>query len=185
MNMNWADWAVLAMMAVVMFFIPIVIGKYIDMRVRLSVNTSELNWSRRAASMEFLLAAKMWRCVPGYAFAILPDGRVFGFLGSMVAEASILGCEMVYFEVMTDRDHKGLNDQEIKLRVPDLGTLWRGKMGDVIVYFEAVYGKGLRNALGVDVREAAAFHVELQSVRAGIAAKAAKSGKEEMEVSNG
>lgn len=33
MNMNWVDWAVLAMMAVVMFFIPIVIGKYIDMRV--------------------------------------------------------------------------------------------------------------------------------------------------------
>ena len=185
MNMNWADWAVLVTMAVVMFFIPIVIGKYIDVRVRLSMKTNELNWSRHAASMGFLLAAKMCRCVLGRAFAILPDGRVFSFPGSMVAEASILGCEEVFFEVLTDRDRKGLNDQEIKLRVPDLGTLWRGKMGDVIVYFEKVYGKELVNGLGVDARDAAAFHVELQSVRAGIAAKAAKSGKEEMEVSNG
>ena len=172
MNMNWADWAVLAMMAVVMFFIPIVIGKYIDMRVRLSVKDKELNWSRRAVSMGFLLAAKMCQDVPGHAFAILPDGRVFGFPGSMVAEASILGCEEAYFDVMTDRAGKGMADEEIERRIPDQGTLWRGKMGDVIVYFEAVYGKGLRNALGVDVREAAAFHVELQSVRAGIAAKA-------------
>ena len=172
MNMNWADWAVLAMMAVVMFFIPIVIGKYIDMRVRLSVKNKELNWSRRAVSMGFLLAAKMCRDVPGHAFAIMPDGRVFAFPGREVAEASILQCEAVYFEVMTDRDRKGLNNQEIKLRVPDQGTLWRGKMGDVIVYFEAVYGKALRNALGVDACDALAFHAELQSVRAGIAAKA-------------
>ena len=172
MNMNWADWAVLAMMAVVMFFIPIVIGKYIDMRVRLSVKDKELNWFRSAASMSFLLVAKMRRCVPGRALVILPDGRVFAFLGSEVAEASILGCEAVYFEVMTDRDRIGLNNQEIKLRVPDQGTLWRGKMGDVIVYFEAVYGKALRNALGVDACDALAFHAELQSVRAGIAAKA-------------
>ena len=81
--------------------------------------------------------------------------------------ASILGCEEVYFEVMTDRARRGMDDEEIKLRVLDLGTLWRGKMGDVIVYFEAVYDKGLRNALGVDMCDAAAFHVELQSVRAG------------------
>ena len=172
-------------MAVVMFFIPIVIGKYIDMRVRLSVKDKELNWFRKAASIEFLLAAQMWRSVPGHAFAILPDGRVFGFLGCKVAEASVLACEEAYFDVMTDRAGKGMADEEIERRIPDQGTLWRGKMGDVIVYFEAVYGKGLRNALGVDVREAAAFHVELQSVRAGIAAKAAKSGKGKMEVSNG
>ena len=176
MNMNWADWAVLAMMAVVMFFIPIVIGKYIDMRVRLSVKYAvkdkELNWFRKAASIEFLTAAQMWRSVPGHALAILPDGRVFGFLGCKVAEASILGCEEAYFDVMTDRAGRGMTDEEIERRVPDQETLWRVKMGDVIVYFEAVYGKGLRNTLGVDVREAAAFHVELQSVRAGIAAKA-------------
>ncbi len=172
--MNWADWAVLAMMAVVMFFIPIVIGKYIDMRVRLSVKHKELNWSRRAVSMGFLLVARMRRSVPGRALVILPDGRVFAFLGSEVAEASILGCEAVYFEVMTDCDRKGLNDQEIKLRVPDQGTLWRGRMGDVIVYFDAVFGKGLRDALGVDEYKAMSFHVELQSVRAGIAAKAGK-----------
>lgn len=172
MNMNWADWAVLAMMAVVMFFIPIVIGKYIDMRVRLSVKDKELNWFRKTAATEFLLAAKMWRCVPGHAFAILPDGRVFGFLGCKVAEALILACEAVYFEVMTDRAGRGLADEEISRRVPTGESMWRVKMGDVIVYFEAVYGKGLRNALGVDVCDAAAFHVELQSVRAGIAAKA-------------
>jgi hypothetical protein len=93
MNMNWADWAVLAMMAVVMFFIPIVIGKYIDMRVRLSVKHKELSWSRRAVSMGFLLAAKMCRDVSGHAFAIMPDGRVFAFPGRKVAEASILQCE--------------------------------------------------------------------------------------------
>lgn len=177
MNMNWADWAVLAMMAVVMFFIPIVIGRYIDMRVRLSVNKNEINWSRCTVSMALLLAAKMCRCVPGRALAILPDGRVFAFPGSEVAEALVLGCEEVYFEVMTDRDRKGLNDREIELRVPPLRcphlvTFWRGKMGDVIVYFEAVYGKELRSALGVDACDATAFHVELQSVRAGIAAKA-------------
>jgi hypothetical protein len=168
MNMNWADLAVLAMMAVVMFFIPIVIGKYIDMRVRLSVKHKELSWSRRAVSMGFLLAAKMCRDVPGHAFAIMPDGRVFAFPGRKVAEASILQCEEVFFEVLTDRGRKGMDDEEIERRVPDQGTLWRGKMGNVIVYFESVYGKGLRNALGVDVREAAAFHVELQSVRAGV-----------------
>lgn len=182
MNMNWADWAVLAMMAVVMFFIPIVIGKYIDMRVRLSVKHKELNWSRRAVSMGFLLAAKMWRCVPGHAFAIMPDGRVFGFLGCKVAEASILACEEVYFELMTDRAGRGLADEEISRRVPTEELMWRVRMGDVIVYFEAVYGKGLRNALGVDACDAAAFHAELQSVRAGIAAK---SGKEETEVCDG
>lgn len=140
--------------------------------MKYAVEDKELNWFRKAASIEFLLAAEMWRRVPGHAFAILPDGRVFGFLGCKVAEASMLACEEVYFDVMTDRAGRGMADEEIERRVPDQGTLWRGKMGDVIVYFEAVYGKGLRGALGVDVREAAAFHVELQSVRAGIAAKA-------------
>ena len=172
MNMNWADWAVLAMMAVVMFFIPIVIGKYIDMRVRLSVKHKELSWSRRAVSMGFLLAAQMWRRVPGHALAIMPDGKVFGFLGCKVAEASMLACEEAYFDVMTDRGGRGLADEEISRRVPDGESMWRVKMGDVIVYFEAVYGKGLRNALGVDACDASAFHAELQSVRAGIAAKA-------------
>ena len=172
MNMNWADWAVLAMMAVVMFFIPIVIGKYIDMRVRLAVKDKELNWFRKAASLEFLLAAQMWRSVPGHAFAILPDGRVFGFLGCKVAEASMLACEEVYFDVMTDRAGRGMADEEISWRVPTGDSMWRVKMGDVIVYFEAVYGKALRNALGVDACDASAFHAELQSVRAGIAAKA-------------
>ena len=172
MNMNWAAWAVLAMMVVVMFFIPIVIGKYIDMRVRLSVKNKELNWSRRAVSMGFLLAAKMCRDVPGHAFAIMPDGRVFAFLGCMVAEASVLGCEGVYFDVMTDCAGRGMADDEISRRVPTEELMWRARMGDVIVYFEAVYGKGLRNALGVDEYKAMSFHVELQSVRAGIAAKA-------------
>ena len=172
MNMNWVDWAVLAMMAVVMFFIPIVIGKYIDMRVRLSVKHKELSWSRRAVSMGFLLAAKMCRDVPGHAFAIMPDGRVFAFPGSEVAEALVLGCEEAYFDVMTDRAGRGMADEEISRRVPTGESMWRVKMGDVIVYFEAVYGKGLRNALGVDACDAAAFHAELQSVRAGIAAKA-------------
>ena len=176
MNMNWADWAVLAMMAVVMFFIPIVIGKYIDMRVRLAVKDAvkdkELNWLRKAASIEFLLSAQMWRSVPGHAFAIMPDGRVFGFLGCKVAEASMLACEAAYFDVMTDRAGKGMADEEISFRVPLGDSMWRVKMGDVIVYFEAVYGKALRNALGVDACDAAAFHAELQSVRAGIAAKA-------------
>ena len=172
MNMNWADWAVLAMMAVVMFFIPIVIGKYIDMRVRLAVKDKELNWFRKAASLEFLLAAQMWRSVPGHAVAIMPDGRVFGFLGCKVAEASMLACEEVYFDVMTDRAGRGMADEEISWRVPTGDSMWRVKMGDVIVYFEAVYGKALRNALGVDACDASAFHAELQSVRAGIAAKA-------------
>jgi hypothetical protein len=176
MNMNWADWAVLAMMAVVMFFIPIVIGKYIDMRVCLAVKDAvkdkELNWLRKAASIEFLLAAQMWRRVPGHALAIMPDGKVFGFLGCKVAEASILACEEAYFDVMTDRGGRGLADEEISRRVPVGESMWRVKMGDVIVYFEAVYGKGLRNALGVDACDASAFHAELQSVRAGIAAKA-------------
>ena len=182
MNMNWADWALLAMLAVVMFFIPIVIGKYIDMRVCLSVKNKELNWSRRAVSMGFLLAAKMCRDVPGHAFAIMPDGRVFAFPGRKVAEASILQCEEVFFEVLMDRGRKGMDDEEISRRVSTEELMWRARMGDVIVYFEAVYGKGLRTALGVDEYKAMSFHVELQSVRAGIAAK---SGKEEMEVSNG
>ena len=176
MNMNWVDWVVLAMMAVVMFFIPIVIGKYIDMRVRLAVKCAvkdkELNWFRKAASVEFLLAAQMWRCVPGHAVAIMSDGRVFGFLGCKVAEASILGCEEAYFELMTDRGGRGMADEEISRRVPTGESMWRVKMGDVIVYFEAVYSKALRNALGGDACDAAAFHVELQSVRAGIASKA-------------
>ena len=178
MNMNWADWAVLAMMAVVMFFIPIVIGKYIDMRVRLTVKYAvkdkELNWFRKAASIEFLLAAQMWRSVHGHALAIMPDGRVFGFLGCKVAEASMLACEKVYFELMTDCAGRGMADEEISRRVPTGESMWRVKMGDVIVYFEAVYGKDLRAVLGVDACDAAAFHVELQSVRAGIAAKADK-----------
>lgn len=176
MNMNWVDWAVLAMMVVVMFFIPIVIGKYIDMRVRLTVKYAvkdkELNWFRKAASIEFLLAAQMWRSVPGHALAIMPDGRVFWFLGCKVAEASMLACEEVYFDVMTDRGGRGMADEEISRRVLTGESMWRVKMGDVIVYFEAVYGKALRHALGVDACDAAAFHAELQSVRAGIAAKA-------------
>lgn len=172
MNMNWADWAAPAIMAVVMFFIPIVIGKYIDMRVRLLMKNKELNWSRRAVSMGFLLAAKMCRDVPGHAFAIMPDGRVFAFPGRKVAEASVLACEEVYFEVMTDHAGRGMDDEEISRRVSTGESMWRVKMGDVIVYFEAVYGKALRHALGVDACDAAAFHVELQSVRAGIAAKA-------------
>ena len=84
--------------------------------------------------------------------------------------------------MMTDRAGRGMADEEISRRVQTGESMWRVKLGAVIVYFEAVYGKGLRNALGVDARDAAAFHVELQSVRAGIAAKAAKSGKEETEV---
>lgn len=181
MEKSWIDWAVLAAIGAVGFLFPFVIGKYIDMRVRLSVKTNELNWCRRAASMAFLLAAKMCRCVPGHAFAILPDGRVFGFLGCKVAEASVLGCEEAYFDVMMDRAGRGMADEEISRRMPTGKSMWRVKLGDVIVYFEAVYGKGLRNALGVDVCDAVAFHVELQSVRAGIVAKA---DKEETEVSN-
>ena len=84
----------------------------------------------------------------------------------------MLACEEVYFEVMTDRAGRGLADEEISRRVSAGESMWRVKMGDVIVYFEAVYGKALRNALGVDACDAAAFHAELQSVRAGIAAKA-------------
>ena len=92
----------------------------------------------------------------------------------------MLACEEVYFELMTDRGGRGMADEEISRRVPTGESMWRVKMGDVIVYFEAVYGKGLRNALGVDACDAAAFHVELQSVRAGIAAKAGGAKAEEV-----
>ena len=167
MNMNWADWAVLVNMAVVVFIIPFVVAKYIDVRVRLLMKTNELKWSRYTSSMGFLLAAKMCRCVPGHAFAILPDGRAFAFPGSEVAEALVLGCEEVYFDVMTDRAGRGMADEEISRRVSTEEFMWRARMGNVIVYFEAVYGKGLRNALGVDEYKAMSFHVELQRVRAG------------------
>ena len=146
----------------------------------MSVKDKELNWFRKAASIEFLLAAKMCRYVPGHAFAILPDGRVFGYLGCVVAEASILGCEKAFFKVMTDRARRGMDDEEISRRVSTEELMWRARMGDVIVYFEAVYGKGLRNALGVDEYKAMSFHVELQSVRAGIAAKAGGAKAEEV-----
>ena len=182
--MMWIELAVCAIALILTFLMPWIINKYIAMSIRLQIAENEGELVRRTASMEFLLAAKMCRCVPGHAFAILPDGRVFGFPGSKVAEASVLGCEKVFFEVLTDRAGRGMADEEISRRMPTGESMWRVKMGDVIVYFEAVYGKGLRNALGVDARDAAAFHVELQSVRAGIAAKAAKSGKEETEVCN-
>ena len=167
MNMNWTDWAVLVTMAVVMFFIPIVIGKYIDMRVRLAVKNENCCRDRLTLSVGLQLQASLWRSVVGLAYVILPDGRVFAFPGRKVAEAAILGCDAGYFKVMTDRGRRGLEGDEISRKFPDSGTVWRVKMGDAIVYFETVFYKGLRSVLEVEAVEVSTFWTELESVRAG------------------
>ena len=171
MNMNWVDWAVLAMMAVVMFFIPIVIGKYVDAKIKLSMATAGAAVARSTVATGFLLESKMWRSVVGQAFVILADGRVFAFPGRKVAEAAFLNCAKVYFDVMTDRGRRGLDIDEIERKLPEDGMIWRVKVGDgdAIVYFDTIFDKGVRTALGVDSVEVSAFWAELESVRAGAA----------------
>lgn len=171
MNMNWADWAVLAMMAVVGFLLPFVIGKYVDAKIKLSMVTAGAAIARSTVATGFLLESKMWRSVVGQAFVILADGRVFAFPGRKVAEAAFLNCAKVYFDVMTDRGRRGLDIDEIERRLPEDGMIWRVKVGDgdAIVYFDTIFDKGVRTALGVDSVEVSAFWAELESVRAGAA----------------
>ena len=169
MNMNWADWAVLAAMAVVMFFIPIEIGKYIDAKIKRSMATAGAAVARSTVATGFLLESKMWRSVVGQAFVILADGRVFAFPGRKVAEAAFLDCAKVYFDLMTDRARRGLDNDEIERKLPEDGKVWRVKVGDALVYFETIFGKGVRTALGVDAVEVSTFWAELESVRAGAA----------------
>jgi hypothetical protein len=168
MEMSWLEWAVLAAMAMVGFLLPIVFGKYVDARIKLGMSGVEFAVVRKAGAAMFLLAARMWRVVLGQAFVILADGRVFAMPGRKVAEAAFLGCVRGYFEFMSDRGRRGLENDEIARKLPDDGMMWRVKMGGAIVYFETIFDKGVRTALGVDSVEVQTFWTELESVRAGV-----------------
>jgi hypothetical protein len=78
-----------------------------------------------------------------------------------------LDCAKIYFDLMTDRGRRGLDNEEIERKLPEDGKVWRVKVGDAIVYFETIFGKGVRTALGVDAVEVSTFWTELESVRAG------------------
>ena len=146
-----------------------VVSKYIDGKVKLGMSGAEFAVARRAGAAMFLLAARMWRVVLGQAFVILADGRVFAMPGRKVAAAAFLCCDREYFEFMTDRGRRGLEDEEIRRKLPDDAMMWRVKMGGTIVYFETIFDKGVRTALGVDSVEVQTFWTELESVRAGVA----------------
>ena len=169
MNMSWIEWAVLAVAGAVGLLLPFVIGKYIDAKIKLSMATAGAAIARSTVATGFLLESKMWRSVVGQAFVILADGRVFAFPGRKVAEAAFLECGKVYFDLMTDRGRRGLENDEIERKLPEDGMMWRVKVGDAIVYFETIFGKGVRTALGVDAVEVQTFWTELESVRAGAA----------------
>lgn len=168
MEMSWIGWAVLAVAAVVGLLLPFVLSKYIDAKIKLAMIDAGAAVARSTVATGFLLESKMWRSVVGQAFVILADGRVFAFPGRKVAEAAFLNCAKVYFDLMTDRGRRGLDNDEIERKLPDDGMMWRVKVGDAIVYFETIFDKGVRTALGVDSVEAQTFWTELESVRAGV-----------------
>ena len=174
MDMSWIVWAVLAAMGVVGLLLPFVLSKYIDAKIKLATINAGAAVARSTVATGFLLESKMWRSVVGQAFVILADGRVFAFPGRKVAEAAFLSCGKVYFDLMTDRGRRGLENDEIERKLPTEGTMWRVKMDDAIVYFETIFGKGVRTALGVDAVEASAFWTELASVRAAVSEKLRK-----------
>lgn len=171
MEMSWIEWAAVAAMGAAAFVLPLIVGKYIESRIKLGMSGAEFAVTRRAGAAMFLLAARMWRVVLGQAFVILADGRVFAMPGRKVAEAAFLSCDWVYFEFMTDRGRRGLEDEEIRRKLPDDAMMWRVKMGGAIVYFETIFDEGVRAALGVDSVEVQTFWTELESVRAGLAEK--------------
>ena len=80
-----------------------------------------------------------------------------------------MNCAKVYFDLMTDRGRRGLDIDEIERKLLDGAIMWRVKTGGAIVYFETIFDKGVRTALGVDAVEETAFWTELESVRAGAA----------------
>ena len=168
MEMSWIEWATLAVAAVVGLLLPFVLSKYIDAKIKLAMIDAGAAVARSTVATGFLLESKMWRSVVGQAFVILADGRVFAFPGRKVAVAAFLNCAKVYFDLMTDRGRRGLENDEIARKLPDDGMMWRVKVGDAIVYFETIFDKGVRTALGVDSVEAQTFWTELESVRAGV-----------------
>ena len=170
MEMSWIEWATLAVAAVVGLLLPFVLSKYVDAKIKLAMATAGAVVARSTVATGFLLESKMWRSVVGQAFVILADGRVFAFPGRKVAEAAFLSCVKVYFDLMTDRGRRGLDNDEIERKLPEDGMIWRVKVGDgdAIVYFETIFGKGVRTALGVDAVEVQTFWTELESVRAGV-----------------
>lgn len=170
MEMSWIDWAVLAVVGAVGLLLSFVISKYIDAKIKLATIDAGAAVARSTVATGFLLESKMWRSVVGQAFVILADGRVFAFPGRKVAEAAFLSCAKVYFDFMTDRGRRGLDNDEIERKLPEDGMIWRVKVGDgdAIVYFETIFDKGIRTALGVDAVEVSAFWAELESVRAGV-----------------
>ena len=168
MEMSWIEWATLAVAAVVGLLLPFVIGKYIDAKIKLAMADAGVAVAQGASAAGFLLESKMWRAVVGQAFVILADGRVFAMPGRKVAVAAFLDCAKIYFDLMTDRGRSGLDNDEIERKLPEDGKVWRVKVGDAIVYFETIFGKGVRTALGVDAVEVQTFWTELESVRAGV-----------------
>ena len=169
MEMSWIEWAVLAVAAVVGLLLPFVLSKYINAKIKLAMIDAGAAVARSTVATGFLLDSKMWRVVLGQAFVILADGRVFAMPGRKVAVAAFLDCAKIYFDLMTDRGRRGLENDEIERKLPEDGKVWRVKVGDAIVYFETIFGKGVRTALGVDAVEVSAFWAELESVRAGAA----------------
>ena len=167
--MSWIEWAVLAVAAVVGLLLPFVLSKYINAKIKLAMIDAGAAVARSTVATGFLLDSKMWRVVLGQAFVILADGRVFAMPGRKVAVAAFLDCAKIYFDLMTDRGRRGLENDEIERKLPEDGKVWRVKVGDAIVYFETIFGKGVRTALGVDAVEVSAFWAELESVRAGAA----------------
>ena len=168
MEMSWIEWATLAVAAVVGLLLPFVIGKYIDAKIKLAMADAGVAVAQGASAAGFLLESKMWRAVVGQAFVILADGRVFAMPGRKVAVAAFLDCAKIYFDLMTARGRRGLENDEIERKLPEDGKVWRVKVGDAIVYFETIFGKGVRTALGVDAVEVQTFWTELESVRAGV-----------------
>ena len=168
MNMSWIEWTVLVAIGAVVFVLPYVIGKYIDAKIKLAMADAGVAVAQGASAAGFLLESKMWRAVVGQAFVILADGRVFAMPGRKVAVAAFLDCAKIYFDLMTDRGRSGLDNDEIERKLPEDGKVWRVKVGDAIVYFETIFGKGVRTALGVDAVEVQTFWTELESVRAGV-----------------
>lgn len=171
MDMSWIEWATLAVAGAVGLLLPFVLSKYIDAKIKLAMIDAGAAVARSTVATGFLLDSKMWRVVLGQAFVILADGRVFVMPGRKVAVAAFLNCTKVYFEIMSDRGRRGLENDEIARKLPDDGMMWRVKVGDgdAIVYFETIFDKGVRTALGVDSVEVSAFWAELESVRAGAA----------------
>lgn len=169
MEMSWIEWAALAVFGAVGLLLPFVISKYIDAKIKLATIDAGAAVARGGVATGFLLESKMWRVVLGQAFVILADGRVFVFPGRKVAVAAFLNSTKVYFEIMSDRGRRGLENDEIERKLPDDGMMWRVKVGDAIVYFETIFDKGVRTGLGVDAVEVQTFWTELESVRAGAA----------------